>query len=163
MADIGSTVKKTWMRGMETIGDAFDKLAASTRLRVTEMNLSNQRKEILDGFGARAYQLWLAGAVFPKELEDQLRKVAELEHQLAEVRAARLQSLTPEGTAAEPAGESRAKAEEPAEAGEAAPELPRTEAAEGEAEAAPETAGTLQEDLEEYLRENPPAETDKET
>ena len=106
MADISSTVKKRWMRGMEAVGDAFDRLAASTRLRVAEMNLSNQRKEILDNFGQRAYQLWKDGAVLPPELEELLQKVTELEKQLAEVRAERLKSgiqdeQTPEGAAAE--------------------------------------------------------------
>ena len=97
-AEFGSTVKKTWMRGMEAVGDAFDRLAASTRLKVAEMNLSNQRKEILDGFGLRAYQMWRNGAVLPPELDEMLRKVAELEQQLAEVRAERLQAGTQEGT-----------------------------------------------------------------
>ncbi len=150
MADISSTVKKKWMRGMETIGDAFAKLAASTRLRVNEMNLSNQRKEILDGFGVKAYQLWLAGASFPPELEDQLRKVADLEHQLAEVRAARLQSLTTEGE--EPAPETAAEA---SKAGEALPET--EEAAEG-------AARTLEEQiLDQIAQEEALPETDQET
>ena len=107
MADISSTVKKTWMRGMEVVGDAFDRLAANTRLRVAEMNLSNQRKEILDGFGMRAYQMWKEGATLPPELEELLQKVSQLEKQLAEVRAERLRSGIPEdqAPAEETAGE----------------------------------------------------------
>ena len=120
MADISSTVKKKWMRGMEAVGDAFDRLAASTRLRVAEMNLSNQRKEILDGFGLRAYQMWKDGAALPPELEELLQKVSELEKQLAEVRAERLRSGIPEDqTPAEgPAAAEEGGAEEPAPVGE---------------------------------------------
>ena len=146
-AEFGSTVKKTWMRGMEAVGDAFDRLAASTRLKVAEMNLSNQRKEILDGFGLRAYQMWRNGAVLPPELDEMLRKVAELEQQLAEVRAERLQAGTQEGTeqaqetAAAAASTDAAPAEMPAEeaAAIADPEINETAEASG-TEAAAETA-----------------------
>ena len=94
MARIGSSVKSAVMKGMEAIGSAASSLASSTQFRVAEMNLSNQRKEILDGFGQKAYQLWQAGASFPPELEEQLKQVSVITEQLNQMRSERAQMLT---------------------------------------------------------------------
>ena len=147
MADISSTVKKTWMRGMEVVGDAFDRLAASTRLRVAEMNLSNQRKEILDSFGQRAYQLWKEGAALPPELEELLQKVSELEKPLAEGRAERLRSGIPDEQApVEAAAAAAAEAEATVESGE-----PETAGEAGETESAEPAEPAEEKTLEEVI------------
>ena len=86
MATIGGSLKGALMRSMELLGNAADRLATSTRFKVSEMNLSNQRKEILDGLGQKVYQLWQAGVAFPEEICQQLQQVAVLDQQLEEIR-----------------------------------------------------------------------------
>ena len=92
MAGIGNSVKSAVMKGMEAIGSAASSLASSTQYRVAEMNLSNQRKEILDGFGQKAYQLWQEGASFPPELEEQLKQVSIITEQLKQMRSDRIKA-----------------------------------------------------------------------
>ncbi len=94
MAGIGNTFKSAVMKSMEAIGSAASSLASSTQFRVAEMNLSNQRKEILDGFGQKAYQLWQEGASFPPELEEQLKQVSFITEQLKQMRSERTNMLS---------------------------------------------------------------------
>ncbi len=87
MADIKGNVKSAVKRGMEAVSSAAGSLAANARFRVTELNLTSERKEILEGFGLVAYEAWKNGAVFPAELTEQLQRVASLDREIAEMRA----------------------------------------------------------------------------
>ena len=89
MADISSTVKKTVKKGVEAVSNVANSLAASARFKVTELNLVNERREILVSFGQKAYELWKNGAAFPPEMEVLLQEVSSLEAQLEAVRAER--------------------------------------------------------------------------
>lgn len=137
MADIGKNVKSAWMKGMEFIGNTASSIASSTKYKVDEMNLINKRRDILDNFGARAYELWQKGETFPEELDRMLKELNSLDEQL---NALRVQKTT--GEEAAPAAEPEEKpAEEPAvpviEVKEPAAEAPAP-APEAEPENAPE-------------------------
>ena len=131
MATIGGSLKGALMRSMELLGNAADRLATSTRFKVSEMNLSNQRKEILDGLGQKVYQLWQAGVAFPEEICQQLQQVAVLDQQLEEIRA-QYQSeqeaaAQKPATAATAAAEPQVPVEMPAASVMVCPTLPESE------------------------------------
>ena len=90
MADLGSSIKGLWMRGMEAIGNTASSIATNTRSKVDEMNLVNRRAEILKDFGNKAYALWQKGEPFPEELDTQLKELAKLDEKLIDLRAERL-------------------------------------------------------------------------
>ena len=124
MADLGKTMKNAWVKGMEAIGNAANQLATNTKFKVSEMNLINHRKEILDGFGAKAYDLWKNGASLPEELDKLLKEVAGLDEQLAAIRAEHsADTAKPDsaGNEAEAAAEEAAQEEAMAEEAPAEP------------------------------------------
>ena len=133
MADLGTTMKNAWVKSMEAIGNAANQLATNTRFKVNEMNLINHRKEILDGFGEKAYALWKDGAALPEELSSLLKEVAGLDEQLAAIRAehtADSESRAAKNEAAPeeaPAEEEAEKAETAAPAMEPEKEEPKPE------------------------------------
>ena len=90
MADLGSTLKGIWMKGMEAIGNTASNIANNTKSKVDEMNLVNRRTEILKDFGNKAYALWQKGEQFPEELANQLKELEKLDEQLNDLRADRL-------------------------------------------------------------------------
>ena len=94
MADIGTTLKDAFARGMEAIGSAASSIASSTRQKVDEINLSARRTELLNGFGAKAFAAWQDGAVLPEELTGDLQEIAEIDAQLARLRAERAAAQT---------------------------------------------------------------------
>lgn len=127
MADILSKLKSTVAQGLNVVSTASNKLAANTRFKVNEMNLSNQRKEILDTFGEKAYAIWQNGGVFPEELDALLAQVKEIEGQLdtlraeqAEKREADRQEALARREAAQQARQAAAQAAEEAAAAQAA-------------------------------------------
>lgn len=83
MAEIGKTFREAWIKGMETIGSTANGIADSARYRVEKLNLQNSSREILSGFGEKAYALWKQGAAFPEELVKELRELDEIETNLA--------------------------------------------------------------------------------
>jgi len=86
MADFGSSAKSIFLKAMEGISSAASNVANNTRYKINEMNLTNQRREMLEGFGVKAYELFKAGAEFPPELASILAQVAKLDEQLNEIR-----------------------------------------------------------------------------
>ena len=89
MADFGNSAKSMFMKAMEGISSAASSLASNTRFKIDEMNLTNQRRELLEGFGAKAYELFKNGAAFPPELAEILQQVTALDQQLDGIRAER--------------------------------------------------------------------------
>ena len=75
---------------MEAIGNTAGNIASNTRYKVNEMTLLNRRREILSDFGARAYDLWQKGEVFPEELAQQLQELSQVDIQLNALRMERL-------------------------------------------------------------------------
>ena len=90
MADFSDKMKKAWLKGMEAIGNTAGNIASNTRYKVNEMTLLNRRREILSDFGARAYDLWQKGEVFPEELARQLEELSQVDIQLNALRMERL-------------------------------------------------------------------------
>ena len=105
MADIGSSLKNIWLKGMEAIGNTASNIASNTKSKVDEMNLVNRRAEILKDFGNQAYALFLKGEHFPEELDAQLRELVKLDEDLNDLRAERLAGVKASEEAAETATE----------------------------------------------------------
>lgn len=93
MADVLGTLKKTWLKGMEVVGNAASNIASNTKQKVSEMNMENRRREILSDFGLIAYEMWQKGTAFPKELEDQLTELSRLDEELNALRAQRFKGV----------------------------------------------------------------------
>ena len=93
MADIKKGLKDFWIKGMEALGNTASNLASNTKYKVNEMNMVNRRREILNGFGAKAYELWQKGVEFPAELETELQELSQLDIQLNELRMEHLSNV----------------------------------------------------------------------
>lgn len=129
MADLSDKMKKAWLKSMEAIGNTASNIANNTRYKVNEMTLLNRRREILSDFGARAYDLWQKGEVFPEELAKQLEELSQVDTQLNALRMERLAGVeNPEGSGAAPEAENAPEADETADqpAEEEAPAAPAT-------------------------------------
>lgn len=128
MADLFDSLKKTWLKGMEAVGNTASSIAANTKQKVSEMNLESRRREILSDFGITAYEMWQKGERFPEELERQLIELNKLDEELNELRAQRYTSeaAPPEAGSApqEPLQEEQAdfSAQEPSAQPEKAPQ-----------------------------------------
>lgn len=117
MADILTGLKKTWLKGMEVVGNAASNVATNTKQKVNEMNLESKRREILSDFGHLAYELWQKGTVLPKELSDQLEQLSRIDEELNALHAQRFKDVegTYEnaGTLVEEAEQAQAQQDEP--------------------------------------------------
>ncbi|MBO7661906.1 MAG: hypothetical protein J6U01_00885, partial [Clostridia bacterium] len=78
-----------WIKGMETVGNTASSIANNTRFKVDEMNLQNQRREIVGNIGSMAYVLWQKGEHFPEEIGKQLQEVQRIDELLNDMRAER--------------------------------------------------------------------------
>jgi hypothetical protein len=90
MGNMMKSLKKTWLKGMEAIGNAASNIADNAKYKVTEMNLETRRREILADFGSIAYEMWQRGESFPPALEAQLKQLNALDEQLTAIRAQRI-------------------------------------------------------------------------
>jgi hypothetical protein len=90
MGNVMKSLKKTWLKGMEAIGNAASNIADNAKYKVTEMNLETRRREILADFGSIAYEMWQRGESFPPALEAQLKQLNALDEQLTAIRAQRI-------------------------------------------------------------------------
>jgi len=82
MTDIFDSLKKTWIKGMEAVSSAASNLANNTKQKVNEINLDNRRREILSDFGLIAYELWQKGMELPKELNDLMVELSQVDEAL---------------------------------------------------------------------------------
>lgn len=89
MSDFFESLKKTWVRAIEVVGDTATNLADSAKTKVNEINLSSSRKEIISQCGELAYQLWLDGEALPAKLVEQFEQLKNFDEQLAEIHAQR--------------------------------------------------------------------------
>ncbi|NLB91745.1 MAG: hypothetical protein GX786_11080 [Clostridiales bacterium] len=86
MADIFDTLKKTWIKTIEVVGDTANTLADSAKNKVNEMNLSTSRKELVAHCGNLAYELWLQGEAFPEALISEFETLKDFDDQLESLR-----------------------------------------------------------------------------
>lgn len=120
MAQFGNKVKLAVLKGMEAIGQGASNLASNAQQRLQELNLDNQRRELLNAFPLKAYELWQKGESLPQPLEEMLKELKDVDERLNLIRAQRFAKLeekkqqnaepSPEG-----ASEDEAVTEEPAE------------------------------------------------
>jgi hypothetical protein len=103
-------LKKTWLKGMEVVGNAASNIADNAKYKVSEMNLETRRREILADFGSVAYEMWQRGEVFPPALEAQLEQLNALDEQLTAIRAQRFAAAQEAKLAREAAEEAARKA-----------------------------------------------------
>ena len=89
MAEIRNQLKKIWIRSMETVGNTASSIASNTKFKVDEMNLQNQRREIIANIGSLAYVLWQKGEAFPEEIRKQLQEIQTIDERLNDMRAER--------------------------------------------------------------------------
>lgn len=117
MADIFDSLKKTWIKSMEALSSAASDLANNTKQKVNEINLDNRRREILSDFGLITYELWQKGLELPKELNDLLVELSQVDEELNLLRQKPVVETTPtEDNHPTPAAEMPMLAEEdPAE------------------------------------------------
>lgn len=120
MAEVGKTLREAWIKSMESISAAANGLASNTRYKVEEMNLQSRRRELLNGFGQKAYALWKQGEAFPEEAEKILREIGEVDQALEALEAERQERAKAAEAASEQPAEEPATDEpvdtEPAEA-----------------------------------------------
>ena len=136
MAQFGNKIKLTVLKGMEAIGQGASNLASSAQQRLQELNLENQRRELLNAFPLKAYELWQKGESFPQPLEDMLAELKSVDERLNLARAQRFAKVEEKEQNAETAPEGvipeeESVSEEPS--GETADEAPE-EAAVSETE-----------------------------
>lgn len=120
MADLASSFKSAWVKGMEALGNTASTIANTTKFKVSELNIENEKREILNGLGALAYDLWKKGEKFPEALEAKLKALAALDMQLETMHAERRAA---QGEAGQKASEACAAAGESGKAEREAPTL----------------------------------------
>ncbi len=113
MGNVMKSLKKTWLKGMEVIGNAASSIADNAKYKVTEMNLETRRREILADFGSIAYEMWQRGETFPPALEAQLKQLNVLDEQLTVIRAQRIAAAREAKLAEEAADAAALKADMP--------------------------------------------------
>ncbi len=112
MGNVMKGLKKTWLRGMEVIGNAASNIADNAKYKVTEMNLETRRREILADFGSIAYEMWQRGESFPPALDAQLKQLNALDEQLTAIRAQRIAAAREARLAEEAANDAARRAGE---------------------------------------------------
>lgn len=137
MAQFGNKVKLTVLKGMEAIGQGASNLASNAQQRLQELNLDNQRRELLNAFPLKAYELWQKGESLPQPLDEMMKELKEVDERLNLIRAQRFAKVEEKKQNAEispeDVPEDNSSAEEPAEE---TPEEETPSAAETEDESA---------------------------
>ena len=93
MAQFGNKVKLTVLKGMEAIGQGASNLASNAQQRLQELNLDNQRRELLNAFPLKAYELWQKGESLPQPLEEMLKELKDVDERLNLICAQRFAKL----------------------------------------------------------------------
>ena len=135
MAQFGNKVKLTVLKGMEAIGQGASNLASNAQQRLQELNLDNQRRELLNAFPLKAYELWQKGESLPQPLEEMLKELKDVDERLNLIRAQRFAKL----------------------------EEKKQQNAEPSPEGASEDEAVTEETAEENVKEAPSAETEDES
>ena len=82
MPEFSQNLKELVKKGIEVISSGAESLASSTRQKVTEFNLANEKEDLFQDIGGKVYDLWKQGIEFPDSLTEELKKVAETEEAL---------------------------------------------------------------------------------
>ena len=87
MAEIGENLKNIVMKGIEVIGNKANNLATNAKQKVGEYNLANEQKDLFSAIGSKVFELAKQGVAFPEELQEDLKKAAEISEELERIRA----------------------------------------------------------------------------
>ena len=87
MSEFGGSLKNIVMKSIEAIGNKASDLAAGAKQKVGEYNLANEQKDVFSEIGSKVFELSKQGVVFPEELQEDLKKAAEISAELDRIRA----------------------------------------------------------------------------
>ena len=87
MSEFGQNLKDFVLKGIETIGSTVGSLASSTRQKVDEFNLENEKNDLFAGIGKKVYELYQQGAEVSDALRNDLMKISEIESKLSLLRS----------------------------------------------------------------------------
>ncbi|HNX62549.1 MAG TPA: hypothetical protein PKN45_07900 [Candidatus Limiplasma sp.] len=82
-----SKIRLTLLKGMEAIGTSASNLASNAKLKASEINLENRRREILTNFSLRAFEMWQKGVSLPEPLNEMLVELCDIDDRLSVLRA----------------------------------------------------------------------------
>ena len=152
---LSSKIRLTFLKGMEAIGTSASNLASNAKLKASEINLENRRREILTNFSLRAFEMWQKGVPLPEPLNEMLVELCDIDDRLSVLRAqkyARVAATEQDSPAAEdaaptqpPESETSCTLENPDTGtqvpvpGEVQPDGSETPAADADAEPSPKT------------------------
>ncbi len=87
MSEFGGSLKNIVMKSIEAIGNKASDLAAGAKQKVGEYNLANEQKDVFSEIGSKVFELSKQGVAFPEELQEDLKKAAEIGAELDWIRA----------------------------------------------------------------------------
>ena len=82
MSEFSHSIKDLVKKGIEAISSSAENLASTTRQKVAEYNLVNEKEDIFQEIGSKVFELWKKGTEFPGCLDESLKKAAEKEDAL---------------------------------------------------------------------------------
>ena len=85
MSDLGQDIRNYVKMGVKAIGDTASKLEDNTKQLLNKLSIESRKEEILNDFGAKAFEMWKNGTVFPEELTEGFKEVLELDEQLKQL------------------------------------------------------------------------------
>lgn len=89
MSEFGENLKNMVKKGIETIGIKAGDLAAGAKQKVNAFNLAGEKNDLLSSIGKKVYEQFLESGNVPEGLEEELKKIAEIDKELEEIRAAK--------------------------------------------------------------------------
>ena len=87
MSEFGGSLKNIVMKSIEAIGNKASELTAEAKQKVGEYNLANEQKDVFSEIGSKVFELSKQGVAFPEELQEDLKKAAEIGAELDRIRA----------------------------------------------------------------------------
>lgn len=82
----GQNLKNLVLKGIDAIGNTASNIASSTKQKVNELSLKNQRSEMMEAFAEKVYQSWKDGLNLPEDLAQDLDSVMKLDNELDQIR-----------------------------------------------------------------------------
>lgn len=120
MSEFGGSLKNIVMKSIEAIGNKASDLAAGAKQKVGEYNLANEQKDVFSEIGSKVFELSKQGVAFPEELQEDLKKAAEIGAELDRIRAEKEAAEKAKQEAAEQEAAEKAKQETAKQEAEAA-------------------------------------------
>ena len=117
MSEFGGSLKSIVKKSIEALGNKASDLAAGAKQKVGEYNLANEQKDIFSDIGSKVFELSKQGVAFPEELQEDLKKAAEIGAELDRIRAEKEAAEKAKQEAAEKEAAEKENAAKEAEAG----------------------------------------------